>query len=47
MLTSNHQHFINDLPSDWDKVKIKDLGLVCAGGTPERENKYYWNGDEL
>jgi type I restriction enzyme, S subunit len=30
--------------TDWDEVRIEDLGDIIAGGTPSRGNPSYWNG---
>lgn len=31
------------IPVDWDVVRVKHLATIYAGGTPDRENKDYWD----
>jgi len=33
------------IPDDWDLKRLGDLAEVSAGGTPDRANPRYWNGD--
>src|SRR5947209_4153787 len=39
-----HQKFLSRLPNDWDKVPIEELGFICAGGTPSRNEPAFWDG---
>jgi len=31
------------VPADWDVVRLKHLSTIYSGGTPDRENKNYWD----
>ena len=31
------------VPADWDVVRLKHLSTIYSGGTPDRENKDYWD----
>jgi type I restriction enzyme S subunit len=33
------------IPDDWDVKKLGDIALVSSGGTPNRSNLSYWNGN--
>jgi len=33
------------IPSDWEVKKIKEIGEVSSGGTPDTSIAKYWNGD--
>lgn len=33
------------IPSDWEVKKIKEIGEVSSGGTPDTSKTKYWNGD--
>ena len=33
------------IPEDWDIAPLGRLALISAGGTPDRTNSRYWNGD--
>lgn len=47
-IPGRHKHFkqtkIGEVPQAWDVIKIKKCGMLGSGGTPERENKSFWNG---
>ncbi len=36
---------LGEIPEDWLVQKICDFSVVSSGGTPNRENKAYWDGD--
>src|SRR5216683_1880687 len=44
MATNRHDAYLQDLPLDWAKVPIEEIGDIFAGGTPSRANTHYWNG---
>lgn len=31
------------VPAGWDVVRVKHLSMIYSGGTPDRENKDYWD----
>ena len=33
------------IPSNWEVKKIKEIGDVSSGGTPDTTKVRYWNGD--
>jgi len=33
------------IPDDWEVKKLGDIALVSSGGTPNRSNLFYWNGN--
>jgi type I restriction enzyme S subunit len=35
---------IGEVPEEWDVIKLKKCGKWGTGGTPDRDNKAYWNG---
>lgn len=35
---------IGEIPQTWDVIKLKKCGTLGSGGTPDRENKSFWNG---
>jgi type I restriction enzyme S subunit len=37
--------WLGDVPAHWQIKKLKRLASFCGGGTPDRENAAYWNGD--
>lgn len=44
-LKNNNQTSIGLIPDDWEIKKIKDIGDVYSGGTPDTSNPDYWNGN--
>lgn len=38
---------IGRIPKEWDVAAIADIARLTSGGTPNRENSDYWNGDVL
>lgn len=34
-----------DIDADWEMVELQDVCSVTSGGTPDRKNSSYWNGD--
>lgn len=34
-----------DIPNNWTWIRLKSISNICAGGTPDRDNPKYWNGD--
>ena len=44
MASSAHVKYLSKLPVDWERVSVKALGTVQAGGTPSRDIPRYWNG---
>ena len=42
--TTYKQTAIGLIPSDWDVKKIKEIGDVSSGGTPDTGKERYWNG---
>lgn len=44
MSNNRHQEYIDQLPSDWDKVPVENLGHIYSGGTPSRIKPAFWNG---
>lgn len=43
--TKYKQTTIGLIPSDWVIKKIKEIGDVSSGGTPDTGKESYWNGD--
>ena len=43
--TTYKQTAIGLIPSDWEVKKIKEIGDVSSGGTPDTTKIKYWNGD--
>jgi type I restriction enzyme S subunit len=41
---SDYERILADLPDEWTKATIEDLGSVVSGGTPSREIANYWGG---
>jgi len=43
-----HQQFkqtkLGEIPEEWEVLKLKKCGKWGTGGTPDRENKSFWNG---
>lgn len=37
--------WIGNVPSHWETPKIKYIATISSGGTPDRNNPEYWNGD--
>lgn len=37
-------HWHADTPDNWDSVPLRYLAEVKTGGTPDRSNSNYWNG---
>ena len=37
--------WLGEVPRHWQITKLKRLASFCGGGTPDRENVAYWNGD--
>ena len=35
----------SELPNGWKTVKLGEVGGISSGGTPDTNNKNYWNGD--
>ena len=33
------------IPDDWDVKKLGEIAVVSSGGTPNRSNPFYWNGN--
>jgi type I restriction enzyme S subunit len=44
MASSAHAKYLSKLPVDWERVPVRALGTVHAGGTPSRDIPRYWNG---
>lgn len=48
-MTNNNTTYKNTsiglIPGDWEIKKIKDIGEVSSGGTPDTSKPKYWNGD--
>lgn len=38
---------VGRIPKSWDVTTIADIARLTSGGTPNRENVDYWNGDVL
>ena len=45
MPTLAYQEYLDALPSEWQQVRLEDLGEVHAGSTPRRSESKYWGGD--
>ena len=43
--TTYKQTAIGLIPSNWEVKKIKEIGDVSSGGTPDTTKVRYWNGD--
>ncbi len=47
-IPGRHKRFkqtkLGDVPQTWDVIKLKKCGKLGSGGTPDRENKSFWNG---
>lgn len=43
--TTYKQTPIGLIPSDWEVKKIKEIGDVSSGGTPDTTNAKFWNGN--
>ena len=39
-----YQRFLANLPADWARKKIRQLGTVVGGGTPSRDIPSFWHG---
>jgi len=39
--------WLGQIPEEWRTEKVKFLGKTLAGGTPETENKEYWEGGKI
>lgn len=39
-----YQRFLQFLPADWGRKKIRQLGTVVGGGTPSRDVPSFWRG---
>ncbi|MEL0009486.1 MAG: restriction endonuclease subunit S [Flammeovirgaceae bacterium] len=37
--------WIKDIPSHWDRQKLKYCGKIITGGTPSTKKNEYWDGD--
>ena len=37
--------WIGEIPSHWEKTKLKYQFEISGGGTPSKDNSEYWNGD--
>ena len=44
MTSSAHAKYLSKLPVNWERVPVRALGTVHAGGTPSRDIPRYWNG---
>jgi len=44
MASSAHAKYLSKLPVDWERVPVRAIGTVHAGGTPSRDIPRYWNG---
>ena len=33
------------LPDGWKRVRLGDIARISSGGTPDRSEPRYWNGD--
>jgi type I restriction enzyme S subunit len=44
MPTLAHREYLDVLPSEWEQVRLGDLGDVYAGSTPRRSEPKYWEG---
>ena len=44
MASNAHSEYLAKLPADWERVPVRALGTVYAGGTPSRDIPRYWNG---
>jgi type I restriction enzyme, S subunit len=33
------------IPEDWEVKLLGEIAIVSSGGTPDRSNPTYWNGD--
>ncbi|MNJ38590.1 EcoKI restriction-modification system protein HsdS [compost metagenome] len=42
--THAYQHLLQNLPEDWDRKEIRELGKVVGGGTPSRDVPSFWRG---
>ena len=40
-----YQRYLDELPKDWLRKEVRQLGQVVSGGTPSRDVPSYWNGD--
>ena len=38
---------MNNLPTGWEPISLEHCGEIVSGGTPDRNNPAYWNGDIL
>jgi type I restriction enzyme S subunit len=34
---------VGPIPNDWDVARVKHLSTIYSGGTPDRENRDYWD----
>lgn len=41
----HHEDLGKDIPNEWNVSKIGDVLTTVLGGTPDRTNEEYWNGD--
>jgi hypothetical protein len=33
------------IPKEWNVKRLSQLGTIYSGGTPDTENKEYWDGN--
>ena len=43
--SSRHDQFLAQLPADWERVPLSEIGQLIGGGTPSRTNPVFWNGE--
>lgn len=39
--------WVGPIPASWDIARLKHISTIFAGGTPDREQKQYWDGGTI
>lgn len=44
MTTNRYDVYLKSLPYDWAQLSIEQVGEIFGGGTPSRNEPFFWNG---
>jgi type I restriction enzyme S subunit len=44
MSSTKYNEYLSQIPLDWQKVRIEELGSIYSGGTPSRDEPSFWDG---
>lgn len=44
MSVDDYTSYLENLPLDWSKIQLQDIGAISAGDTPSRSNAAFWDG---